>query len=339
MTSTKLSGAIEEKSSDASFAINKPDFFIVGAAKAGTTALYNYLKLHPEIYFSPIKEPHFFSTDIAVAEMRDDFKKNALTDISEYLRDSLGSPRHGAFVRNQSHYNQLFSLANGEKRLGESSVSYLYSTVAAKNIKAFNEDAKIIIILREPVERAFSHYLMDLRIGYEQTSFRDAVVSDINKVKKGWGQTHLYIELGQYYEQVKRFMDIFEPKNIKILLHDDFKKSPEKLVKDVFSFLDIADKTAEIDFLERHNKAELPKSRMIQKVEKLPIIQKILADFIPGNLRRKLKRRFYSTDNLPKLTDADRKFLRHYFSEDIQKLSKLINRDLSHWLDDSKLKS
>lgn len=339
MTSTKLSGAVEGPSIDASVAIKKPDFFIVGAAKAGTTALYNYLKPHPEIYFSPIKEPHYFSTDIEVAEMRADFKKNALTDISEYLRNSLGSPRHGAFVRNESHYHQLFSLANGEKRIGESSVSYLYSNVAGKNIKAFNVDAKIIIILREPVERAFSHYLMDLRIGYEQTSFKDAVFSDINKVKKGWGQTHLYIELGQYYEQVKRFMNIFEPTNIKILLHDDFKKSPEKVLKDVFSFLDIADKTAEIDFLERHNKAELPKSRLLQRVEKIPVVQKILADFIPGKLRRKLKRGFYSTDNLPKLTDADRKSLGHFFSEDIQKLSKLINRDLSHWLDDSNLKS
>lgn len=336
---TKLSGTVEDPSIDTSVAIIKPDFFIVGAAKAGTTALYNYLKLHSDIYFSPIKEPHFFSTDIEVAEMRDDFKKNALTDIGEYLRNSLGSPRHGAFVRDESHYHQLFSLANGEKRIGESSVSYLYSKVAAKNIRAFNEDAKIIIILREPIERAFSHYLMDLRIGYEQTSFKDAVISDINKVKKGWGQTHLYIELGQYYEQVKRFMDIYEPTNIKILLHDDFKKSPQKVLKDVFCFLEIADKTAEIDFLERHNKAELPKSRILQRFEKLPMVQKILANYIPGNLRRKLKRGFYSTDNLPKLTEADRTSLKHYFSEDIQRLSKLINRDLSHWLDDSNLKS
>lgn len=312
--------------------MRKPDFFIVGAAKAGTTSLYNYLKLHPDVYFSPIKEPHFFSTDINLEEMRGDFKKNVQIDISDYIKNSLGSPRNGAFVRNTEHYQQLFSLVKNEKRIGESSVSYLYSKVAAQQIKDFNPDARVIIILREPVERAFSHYLMDLRIGYENAGFVEAVNADFNKENRGWGQSHLYVELGLYFEQVKRYLDIFPPSKVKIILHEDFKHNASKLLSDVYSYLEIPDKTSEIDFSVRHNKAELPKSRMLQRIEKTKLVQKILADYIPGPIRRKLKSGFYSTDKLPKLTAEDKKALMHYFRDDVTKLSKLINRDLSHWV-------
>lgn len=328
----KTSNAVLISSPDAANAVRRPDFFIVGAAKAGTTSLYNYLKLHPEVYFSPIKEPHYFSTDIKLEEMRSDFKKKVFIDIGEYINNNLGSPRHGAFVRDETHYQQLFSLVKNEKRIGESSVSYLYSQVAATKIKAFNPEAKIVIILRNPVERAFSHYLMDLRIGYETRNFIEAVNADIQKDKKGWGQSHLYVELGLYYEQVKRYLEVYSPGNIKIILHDDFKKFPKKVLSDVYSFLGVSDKSEEIDFSVRHNKAELPKSRILQKFEKTPLMQKVLADFIPGALRRKLKSGFYSTENLPGLTIEDRKSLHHYFSEDIKKLSELVGRDLSAWL-------
>ena len=289
MNSTSTSEAVFSEIADNGLNFKKPDFFIVGAAKAGTTSLYNYLKLHTDVYFSPIKEPHHFSMDISLDEMRGDFKKNVQTDISDYLKTSLGSPRHGAFVRNREHYHQLFSLAKNEKRVGESSVSYLFSTVAARQIKAYNPDARVIIILREPVERAFSHYLMDLRIGYETADFVEAVNADYTKERRGWGQSHLYVELGIYYEQVKRYLEVFDPAKIKIILHDDFKVAPEKLLSEVFAFLDIPDMTAELDFSVRHNKAELPKSRVLQRIEKMPFVQKILADYIPGPLRRKLK--------------------------------------------------
>lgn len=332
MNSNASSEAVVPESGDMANHLKRPNFFIVGAAKAGTTSLYNYLKLHPEVYFSPIKEPHFFSKDIRLENMREEFRKNVQSDISNYLKNSLGSPRHGAFVRNIDHYTQLFSLVKNEKRIGESSVSYLFSTLAARQIKHFNPDAKIIIILREPVERAFSHYLMDLRIGYEKAGFFEAVNADIQKERRGWGQSHLYVELGLYYEQVKRYMDVFSPSQIKLILHDDFKNSPEELLSDLYSFLGISDKSPEIDFSIRHNKAELPKSRMLQRIEKVPFVQKILADYIPGSIRRKLKSGFYSTDGLPKLTIEDRKALIPYFHDDVIKLSRLIDRDLSGWL-------
>lgn len=332
MNSSATSAGVFANTIDTASTLRKPDFFIVGAAKAGTTSLYNYLKLHPDVYFSPIKEPHFFSTDINLDDMRSDFKKNVQRDVGDYIKNSLGAPRHGTFVRNEDHYQQLFSLVKNEKRVGESSVSYLFSKVAAQQIKAYNPAARVMIILREPVERAFSHYLMDLRIGYEKAGFREALNADINKERRGWGQSHLYVELGLYYEQVKRYLEVFEPANIKIMLHDDFKAAPKKLLSEVYAFLEIADKTAEIDFSIRHNKAELPKSRTLQAIEKMPIVQKILADYIPGPLRRKLKSGFYSTDKLPKLTMEDRKTLAHYFHDDIIKLSELINRDLSDWV-------
>ena len=122
-----------------------PSFFIVGAPKAGTTSLYHYLEEHPEVYMSPIKETNFFSSK----QMQE----------QELYYDATP-------IQSKNQYLELFKDVSQEKQVGEASVSYLYYTGVAKKILEFNPKAKIVIMLRNPVERAFSHYLMDKRLGY-----------------------------------------------------------------------------------------------------------------------------------------------------------------------------
>ena len=153
----------------------KPNFFIVGAPKAGTTSLYAYLSMHPEVFMpSTIKEPDYFSHKAILAQNLY-YNTTHVTNLEEYL--------------------DLFSLANGEKAIGEASVSYLYYQEAARNLYDFNPEARIIIILREPVERAFSHYLMDARLGLIKATFDDIVFEKLS------GQPYA----DMYYQQVVSF--------------------------------------------------------------------------------------------------------------------------------------
>jgi len=312
-----------------------PNFFIVGVAKAGTTSLYHYLRQHPEVYMSPIKEPHYFAKDIDINSFREDYKKNVI-NIKDYLSKPSLEERHIAFVRNLDDYLQLFRDVKDEKAIGEISNGYLYSTVAAKEIYAFNPHAKIIIILRNPFERAYSHYIMNLRLGFtKETNFVKEVINDYNKSQKGWGISHLYIELGLYYEQVKRYLETFPKQNVKIILFDDLKKNIEKTVREIFKFLSV-NANVNIDFNKKANVGVylVPKSEKLNKT--ILNIGRPLKFLLPDYTRKQMMnvyKKLFMKDGKPKLTVEHRKVLLPFFIEDIERTQRLINRDLSMWLD------
>lgn len=162
----------------------KPNFFVVGAAKAGTTSIYHYLKSHNDIYLSPIKEPHFFSTDIKIQDFTSTYKKHTFLDLDSYFKEKPYEELALSFVKDMEQYYKLFEDHKNEKAVGECSPSYLYSEKAALNIFNFNKDAKIIISLRNPIKRAYSHYLMALRLGQTDLDFREAFEQDLKQEKK-----------------------------------------------------------------------------------------------------------------------------------------------------------
>ena len=164
-----------------------PNFFVVGAGKAGTTSLYNYLKAHPQIYMSPIKEPHHFATDIDVTAFSEDYRKTCLQDVSGYVRGDMTEPVHVAHVTGRDDYLRLFRHAVDEVAIGEISNSYLVSKRAAVEIRAAVPHARIIMVLRDPVARAYSQYLMDLRIGYVRRSFMEEFETDVARPDASWG--------------------------------------------------------------------------------------------------------------------------------------------------------
>ncbi len=166
-----------------------PNFLIVGAMKSGTTFLYSVLSQVDGIYMPSNKEPHYFAS----------------ADIPESASRIV--------IRNKSDYLSLFSKAIDAKVIGEASTNYLYSKSAPLRIHETIPHAKIIIMLRDPIERAFSQYLMNVMskdFNVHKLSFYEAITSDYSRVEKGIGISILYVEKGLYYEQVKRYMIYLE---------------------------------------------------------------------------------------------------------------------------------
>ena len=166
-----------------------PNFFIVGAQKAGTTSLYYYLKQHPQIYMSPRKEPHFFEG------MHWDF----------YRPGRMALP-----VTDLADYQALFEGVTDEKAIGEASASYLYSPKAPTLIKRSIPYARLIAILRNPADRAYSNFLHCVRAGRESiVDFAEALRVEEGRIKGNWGPLWHYKQKGFYYAQVKRYLDTF----------------------------------------------------------------------------------------------------------------------------------
>ncbi len=127
------------------------------------------------------------------------------------------------WVSDQAAYLKLFAKGAGCRAIGEASVSYLWDRGAPARIRAAIPDARIVISLRDPIERAYSHYLKDVREGWQGLPFYEALLEDWERPEKGWGVSHLYTELGLYHRQVKRYLDTFGPEQVLILLFDDLR--------------------------------------------------------------------------------------------------------------------
>ena len=156
----------------------EPNFFIVGAPKAGTTSLYHYLDQHPQIYMSPIKEPNYFASEIRPENFCEELQPRVQRDqdeLREYLRGPTFQKRFGGIVAEWSDYLRLFQNAGAENAIGEASVCYLWSQTAARNISAKIPSARIVMILRDPVERAFSQYLQMSASGLAPAAFQHPI--------------------------------------------------------------------------------------------------------------------------------------------------------------------
>lgn len=308
---------------------NKPDFFIVGAAKTGTTALQQILDDHPGIYMSPLKEPNFFYDDVALKDLRKELLQKLTTENAEkWISDGMQGMLWTAYLRDEKLYKKIFEKAT-DKICGEASVSYLYSKNAAKNIFNYNPNAKIIIILRNPVERAWSHFNMEKRMGLLQDSFTNEFNKHKNDTHPVWGIDPIFLSGGFYYNQVKRFLEVFPKEQIFICLYDDFKKNPNKTIHDALKFIGINNSEAEF-IIDNKKVNEARKS--------------IVDDFLPSEgikaKARKIARMFglhsflknlLSRENKTTLTPENKKLLAEYYAKDIQELEKLIEVNLNNW--------
>lgn len=207
----------------------KPNLFIVGQPKSGTTALHQFLGQHPEIFMSSIKEPHFFCSDFHLESDR-----------------TYGKQRFFDF-RNESAYLQLFAKAEEAKIAGESSTNYLYSQVAAEKIHNFNPDAKIIIILREPAKFLYSLHSHYVKFTEENESdFLTALALEPERKQEKSTSSRVttpsylyYSQRVQYYQQVKRYYDRFEASQIKVIIFEEFKSENERVYREILEFLGV----------------------------------------------------------------------------------------------------
>jgi hypothetical protein len=308
-----------------------PNFMVVGAAKAGTTSIYQYLSQHPEVYLSPIKETNYFAKDIPLDKIRKDYYKGGELDVEAYVDTDLSEQIHIAFVSQWEHYIKLYKNVRGEKAIGEISNSYLYSQVAAREIHAVDPGMKIIMILRDPIKRAFSHYKMTLRVGLVKDSFYEEVQRDYAAREKGFRVSHLYVEMGQYAAQVKRYLDTFPREQVRIYLFDDLKADAASVIDDMLRFLGV-DPSQQVDTSFQANQASVPKNVQLVHFLRKTGIRKLAKKISPRFVGEAAKKVIYKDKDDLELTQRDRDFLRPLFEQDIQELERILERDLSHWL-------
>ncbi|MBK7964580.1 MAG: sulfotransferase domain-containing protein [Bacteroidetes bacterium] len=306
---------------------------MVGAAKAGTTSLYHYLSQHPDVYMSPIKEPNYFSTEIKFEEVRTEVKERIrLLKISSFLKGSMSKPIHRAFINDIKQYESLFRFANSQKAIGEASASYLHSPYAAKAIKEYNPDAKITIILRNPIQRIYSHYLMDRRMGITNLPFAEALEAEKIYQPRQWGATSLYLELGEYSKQIKRYIEQFPSHQIIILFREELEQDGANTMKKVFEFLEI-DNTFQPKFEINFNTAMVPRNSFVKKIISFNTLRINIRRTLKNSfIKRYIKQAFFSKPQEEKLSLENQQKMIDYYRNDIQELSQLIQKDLSQWL-------
>lgn len=312
----------------------RPNFFVVGAAKAGTSSLGDYLSRHPDVYVSPVKEPHFFSTDIRMAHFRADYRNRVYFDVQAYLSNHPLEYKHIAHIEDRSQYLGLFREVKNEKAIGELSTGYLYSSYAADNLFEFNPDARIVMVLRQPVHRAYSHYVMNLRDLWDCNSgFINALERDFTASEKGWGRSHLYVELGLYFEQVSRYLKRFPEKQVKIFLYEDFQNDPAGFIRELCTFLGVSPSAlGGVDMRERKHVAALPRFKISGiYFSSLKVLSGYIGMVMPDKLKPLVRNVIFSKRNVPKLREDEFNQAMKYFRDDIQKLSVLIKRDLQSW--------
>jgi hypothetical protein len=307
-----------------------PNFFLVGAPKAGTTSLYHYLDQHPQIYMSPIKEPCFFSLEIRPARFNDDFQRQAaqdMKDLDDYLAGPVLKKRPGGIVQDWNGYLRLFADANGESAIGEASVCYLWSATAAAHIRERIPDAKIIMILRHPAERAFSQYVHGASAGWIRKPFREHLEANLRNRDQKFGMDFPLLEFGLYYEQVKRYLENFPRQNIRI----GFYEEAHRQFADILRFLDV-DASFMPDTSKRHLEVGMPRHLDASQYLKATGVWQRARRLCPPGLLPVMRRLVQRPRRTMKMDPKDRAFLLGYYREDVGKLAVLLNRDLSSWL-------
>jgi len=290
----------------------KPDFFIVGAPKSGTTSLYNYLTQHPSIFMPMHKEPHFF-----------------------------GGWRQSVSERDFQEYLNLFRGVKDNVLVGEASTTYLYLESAAEEINRFQPQAKIIIVLRDPVDRTYSQYWHHVRNGWTSLSFEEELEEEEKRIREGWRgflpgdqPPAYYIKSGRYADQVKRFLEVFGSDSVKIYLFEDLIKDAKGVCRDVFEFLGV-DPDQPVYIKRVYNVSGPVRNVLLGRLitgrfRTKEVIKKVVPTTWLRAVREWALQR--NTGTVPKMDPKTRRRLQQIFREDVLYVQDFTERDLSHWL-------
>jgi hypothetical protein len=296
-----------------------PNFLIIGATKSGTTSLYHYLSQHPEIYMSHVKEPHFFAYEGQTL----DFKGPGDMEIASQM-----------IVTEKWRYEQLFDGVTNEKAIGEASAMYLYCEGTAERIKRYLPEVKLIIILRNPVERAYSSYIHLRRDGRENLKdFLEALDAEESRIESNWMPIWHYKKMGFYYEQLSIYYQFFKKEQIKIYLFDEIKKQPMEIMQELYKWLGV-DPNFVPDMSLKYNVSGLPKKQWIHFYLRKPHWTKtIIKPLLPERFRKYIMTNMINK-NLSKkqeMQDEWKNFLLNLYETEFIRLGKLLNKDLSNW--------
>lgn len=303
-----------------------PNFLIFGVQKAGTTSIYSYLREHPQVYMSPIKETGFMS----LPQAGDRTESNRATnDLAKSEPPKSGR----APILTLQDYSALFDGVRDEIAIGEASPNYLFDYErSAANIQTYIPKARLIAILRNPVERAYSDYLMNIR---QVVGNRKPLAEQL---KTSATTSHTLLK-GFYYDGVNHFIKTFGPDQVKIFLYDDLQRDSDQLMREFYTFIGV-DSQFKADTARRQQTAQVPKNQGIHQLLQTrnplrSLAGNVLRGVMPEAQRQKLRSRLIAANSQGKegapLFKADRKLLEDHYREDILRLQDLLNRDLSAW--------
>ncbi len=290
-----------------------PNFLIIGAAKSGTTSLFRYLGQHPEVFASRVKEPGFFAFEGQQVE----------------FRGPGDASRNRSAVTCLREYQKLFESAGAAQARGEASVVYLYDGQAAGRIRQYVPQMRLIVMLRNPIERAFSNYLHLVRDGREPfNSFATALDAEEQRIADRWQYLWHYRRLGCYAEQLQRYYDLFPADQIAVFTHDEFCRQPQQVLERIFRFLDV-DPTFQVDTTMKYNVAGRPRSQRVHNFLKQPSTAKrVLRHLVPDRLRQRLWRWTLQSNIVRvqrQLEDQVRQELAEYYRQDVRQLKAMLN--------------
>jgi hypothetical protein len=311
-----------------------PNFFIVGPGKAGTTSLHHYLAQHPQIYMSPVKEPCYFADEIFLENLTDSHRRHIRRMSQEVRRnahDRYPGRSEAWLIKNWDDYVRLFEDVRCEVAIGESSVAYLWSETAARNIASKAPEAKIVMILRDPADRAFSQYLHQLSMGFARSTFRKHLERCLRNTDRKISAYYPFLEVGLYTQQVMRYLERFPSANIRIYWYEEAWKDPRLFLRDMFQFLGVDPEFCP-DLSSKKLERRAPRFASVNyALKQVDVLMKIRDWMAPEFQSRARALMFRSGDRL-KMSPDDRRFLTDYYREDVTKLASLLGRDLSAWL-------
>jgi hypothetical protein len=287
-----------------------PTFVMVGVAKGGTTSVYRYLEQHPEVFVYPEKGTNFFGYE----------------DARDWKWADEGDPpllRHFR-VKTFAEYEDAFAGARDELAIGEVSPQYFRCPTAARRMGEALPAVKVIASLRNPAERAFSGFLMRTRRGEPVRGAQEELTANASHVREGF-----------YHTRMKRYYDVFPREQIKVYLFDDFKRDSAAIMRDLFEFVGV-DPNFELDTSTKHNPANIPKSRLLNRAFYHPNVIRTTKFVLPERAYALAKNvRQLNLRPPPTLSPDLRAELLDIYRDDILRLGELLERDLSVWLEPS----
>jgi hypothetical protein len=294
----------------------RPNFVIGGSPKCGTSSMHHYLAQHPDVYMSRgVKEPGFFCPEM---------KMNVLRGTSR-----------------EEEYLALFREAGGVRRIGEATVWYMYSTEAARRINEWDPKSKAILMVRNPVDAAYSlHGQLLWSCTEDIVDFEEAVEAEADRrAGKRIGPLCTaplqlqYTSVFTYSPQIRRFYEAMGKDRVKVIVFDDFIKSTREVYRQTLEFLDL-DSSFVADF-EVVNAVKPIAPKFTGFFAQRPQLRKLFHKAVPRRMRRtliELMPHFVSTIPRPAKIDPQvRAKLAPRFKDDLEQLSELLGRDLTHW--------
>jgi len=285
--------------------MKKVNFLIIGTQKAGTTSLFNYLKQHDDLYFSEVKE------------------------ITYFVNDDL-------YKKGESYYHSFFNKFNGEKVIGSSDVHLLPSGNSPKRVKEYNPDMKFVVMVRNPVDRAFSAYKYAVKNNWEDSSNTFKKTFKLEKERKSLNNYNLmYFENGMYNKHLLKWTQFFDKKQFLIIEDKHLKENPESCLQQIFNFLALEDLSNKIDTSKQFNKAGIVKYKWLQSfiLDKNSVLKTTVGKLLPAKLRVWIRSnifqkliRFNQKDQVnEKISEDFRKELNEYFAKSNFELEKSFN--------------